>query len=101
MPGEQEDRRHIENMPVSAIDLDVTNNCVLACDYCFRGKKNSRRLSWEVAVKAIEWFIAESRDVKSLSVSLFGGEPLMEFELIKKLVPYSKEQTDRGCVPEW
>lgn len=74
------------------IDLDLTNNCVLACDYCFRGAKNPRRLSLETSKAAIDWFIKQSGDEKKLSVALFGGEPLMEFELIKKLVPYAKKQ---------
>lgn len=90
--GESETEKAVRSMPVTTIDLDMTNNCVLACDYCFRGKKNKRRLSWEVGTRAIDWLIGESRDKKKLSVSLFGGEPLMEFELIKRLVPYAKRQ---------
>lgn len=81
-----------KKMPLSIIDLDLTNNCVLACDYCFRGAKNPRRITLETAKAAIDWFIAESGDNKKLSVALFGGEPLMEFELIKKLVPYAVKQ---------
>jgi uncharacterized protein len=81
-----------ESMSLNTIDLDLTNNCVLACDYCFRGAKNQRRLSLETGKAAINWFIRESGNNKKLSVALFGGEPLMEFELIKQLVPYAKEQ---------
>lgn len=77
--------------PISTIDLDLTNNCVLACDYCFRGEKNRRHLTLETGKKAIDWFIKESGNRKKLMVALFGGEPLMEFELIKKLVPYAKD----------
>lgn len=83
-------------MSLSNIDLDLTNNCVLACDYCFRGAKNSRRLSLETGKTAIDWFIRESGNNKKLSVALFGGEPLMEFGLIKQLVPYAKEQADKA-----
>lgn len=82
----------IDEMPITSIDLDMTNNCVLACDYCFRGDKNKRRLSWEVGTRAIDWLIEMSQDQNSLSVALFGGEPLMEFELIKKLVPYAERK---------
>ena len=78
--------------PISKIDLDMTNNCVLACDYCFRGEKNPRKLTWEVGSRAIDWLIEKSQNEKKLSVSLFGGEPLMEFKLIKQLVPYAKEK---------
>lgn len=79
-------------MPITTLDLDLTNNCVLACDYCFRGAKNPRRLSLETGKAAIDWFIRQSQDQKKISVALFGGEPLMEFELIKQLVPYAKEE---------
>jgi uncharacterized protein len=77
---------------VTNIDLDLTNNCVLACDYCFRGAKNSRRLSLETGKAALDWFIKESGHNKKLTVALFGGEPLMEFELIKQLVPYGQQE---------
>ena len=80
------------NPPISKIDLDMTNNCVLACDYCFRGEKNPRKLTWEVGSRAIDWLIEKSQNEKKLSVSLFGGEPLMEFKLIKELVPYAKKK---------
>ena len=80
------------NPPISKIDLDMTNNCVLACDYCFRGEKNPRKLTWEVGSRVIDWLIEKSQNEKKLSVSLFGGEPLMEFKLIKKLVPYAKKK---------
>lgn len=95
MTKEPDAKRVLQDMPVTTMDLDMTNNCVLACDYCFRGKKNKRRLSWEVGTRAIDWLIDESRDKKKLSIALFGGEPLMEFELIKRLVPYAKSQAAR------
>jgi len=82
----------ISDMAVSSIDLDMTNDCVLACDYCFRGDKNKRVLSWEIGTKAIDWLIEMSKDQKNLSVALFGGEPLMQFPLIKRLVPYGKRK---------
>jgi uncharacterized protein len=85
-------KKVIKDMPITSMDLDMTNDCVLACDYCFRGQKNKRRLSWEVGTRAIDWLIEQSQDKKNLSVALFGGEPLMEFELIKKLVPYAQRQ---------
>jgi len=84
--------RMIEDMPITSIDLDMTNNCILACDYCFRGDKNKRRLNWEIGTRAIDWLIEMSQDQKNLSVALFGGEPLMEFNLIKKLVPYGERK---------
>ena len=82
----------IKNVPITHIDLDMTNNCILECDYCFRGKKNKQSLSWEVGIKAIDFLIQHSQNAKFLVISLFGGEPLLEFKLIKKLVPYAKQK---------
>ncbi len=50
--GQIKSKKQIKAMPISTIDLDLTNNCVLACDYCFRGKKNPRRLSLETGKAA-------------------------------------------------
>jgi uncharacterized protein len=96
MIAENKSQKPVRNPPISHIDLDLTNNCVLACDYCFRGPKNVRRLSLETGKAAIDFLIRESGDSKQVAVLLFGGEPLMEFELIKQLVPYAKEQVAKA-----
>jgi len=82
----------VDNMPITEIDIDVTNNCMLNCDYCFRGEKDSRRLSWETGTRAINWLIQQSQNKTDLRIAFFGGEPLMEFKLIKKLVPYAEQK---------
>ena len=81
-----------QEMPITAIDLDMTNDCVLRCDYCFRGQKENRYLTYEVGTRALDWLIENSGNAKSLSVALFGGEPLMHFKMIKRLVPYGKRK---------
>lgn len=78
--------------PISAIDLDVTNDCPLQCDYCFKGPKAKRYMTFEVAQRAVDWLIAASLGVRDLKVYLMGGEPLMAFDLIKKIVPYGKRR---------
>jgi len=82
----------VQDTPITAINLDVTNDCILRCDYCFRGKKNKQKLSWDVAAKTMDFLIRHSQDQRDLQVALFGGEPLMEFELIRKLVPYAEQK---------
>ena len=72
---------------ISAIDLDLTVKCNLACDYCFKEKTN-KDMSLETAQDAICWLIFASMDVKRLVVNFIGGEPLLRFDLIKKLVPF-------------
>jgi uncharacterized protein len=81
-----------ENIPITSIDLDITNDCQLQCDYCVRGKKNKQSMTWEVGAQAIDFLIRYSQDRKKVKVVLFGGEPLLEFDLIKKLVPYAQRK---------
>lgn len=78
---------------LNRINLKVTNNCNLACNYCFfsekyKHKKNDRFMSWEVAKKSIDYYIEHSYNMKSLSFHFYGGEPLLNFALIKKSVLY-------------
>ena len=81
-----------DQMPITSIDLDMTKNCILRCTYCFKGEKHSDPLSYEVGTRAIDFLIEESKDSKSINVSLFGGEPLMEFEMIKRIVNYGERR---------
>ena len=82
----------VTNTPIKGIDIDVTNDCVLRCDYCYRGEKNKQKLNWETAVKAIDFLIKHSKDQKKIFINFMGGEPLMEFELIKRLVLYAEKK---------
>ncbi|MGF0034676.1 Cys-rich peptide radical SAM maturase CcpM [Bariatricus sp. SGI.154] len=74
--------------------LQVTQNCNLRCEYCiYSGNYKTRghshkRMSFETAKKAIDFFIDHSREQNELFLGFYGGEPLLEFELIKKCVDY-------------
>ncbi|MBN2020674.1 MAG: SPASM domain-containing protein [Sedimentisphaerales bacterium] len=81
----------VVGMAISSIDLDVTVRCNLACDYCFK-EKNDADMSLETAQDAICWLIFASQNARRLLVSLIGGEPLLRFDLIKKLVPFAKRR---------
>lgn len=82
---------------LEAIVLQVTQQCNLRCEYCAysgqylnRGHKNVR-MSLETAKKGIEFLIENSRDVEQVNIGFYGGEPLLEFELMKKAILYAKE----------
>jgi uncharacterized protein len=85
-------RNEAKLKPITGIDLDITNNCILACDYCFKLEKDQSKLSWDIGIKAINWLIEESQGEKKLFIRFLGGEPLLEFKLIKKLVSYAKQK---------
>jgi uncharacterized protein len=82
-------------MAVTVLDLDVTKRCNLRCVYCFKSdnvKPGGARMSLDTALTAIDWLIAASYSAKELWVNLIGGEPLLEFPLIQRIVPYGKHK---------
>lgn len=81
---------------VKALCLHIAHDCNLACKYCFaeEGEYHGRRalMSFEVGKKALDFLIANSGSRRNLEVDFFGGEPLMNFEVVKQLVAYGREQ---------
>ncbi len=79
---------------VKALCLHVAHTCNLNCSYCFasQGKYKGDRalMSFEVGKQAFDFLIANSGTRKNLEVDFFGGEPLMNFEVVKQLVDYAR-----------
>lgn len=81
---------------VKALCLHISHDCNLACRYCFagEGEYHGERafMSFEVGKAALDFLIANSGNRRNLEVDFFGGEPLMNFEVVKQLVAYGREQ---------
>lgn len=81
---------------VKALCLHIAHDCNLACRYCFaeEGEYHGRRelMSYEVGKAALDFLIANSGSRRNLEVDFFGGEPLMNFQVVKDLVAYGREQ---------
>ena len=81
---------------VKALCLHSAHDCNLACRYCFaeEGEYHGRRalMSLEVGKKALDFLIANSGSRRNLEVDFFGGEPLMNWQVVKDLVAYGREQ---------
>ncbi len=81
---------------VKALCLHIAHDCNLACKYCFaeEGEYKGHRelMSYEVGKQALDFLIANSGNRKNLEVDFFGGEPLMNFQVVKDLVKYAREQ---------
>ncbi len=79
---------------VKALCLHIAHDCNLACKYCFaeEGEYHGRRalMSLEVGKKALDFLIANSGNRTNLEVDFFGGEPLMNWEVVKELVKYGR-----------
>ncbi|MBL6956671.1 MAG: nif11-like peptide radical SAM maturase [Chlorobium phaeobacteroides] len=81
--------------PIRNIALFITQNCNLACTYCYGkegGYGSSGHMNSATARKAIDWLIKQSGDIKTLGVAFFGGEPLLNFSLMKKVVEYARQR---------
>ena len=81
---------------VKALCLHIAHDCNLACRYCFaeEGEYHGRRalMSFETGKKALDFLIANSGNRRNLEVDFFGGEPLMNWQVVKDLVAYGREQ---------
>ncbi len=81
---------------VKALCLHIAHDCNLACKYCFaeEGEYHGGRslMSYEVGRKALDFLIANSGNRVNLEVDFFGGEPLMNFQVVKDLVAYGRSQ---------
>lgn len=81
---------------IKALCLLVAHTCNLNCEYCFasQGKYHGERalMSFEVGKQALDFLIAHSGTRTNLEVDFFGGEPLMNWEVVKQLVKYGREQ---------
>ena len=79
---------------VKALCLHIAHTCNLNCSYCFasQGKYHGKRalMSLEVGKRALDFLIENSGTRRNLEVDFFGGEPLMNFDVVKKLVEYAR-----------
>ena len=79
---------------VKALCLHIAHTCNLNCSYCFasQGKYHGERaiMSFEVGKRALDFLIEHSGTRRNLEVDFFGGEPLMNFQVVKDLVAYAR-----------
>ena len=86
-----ENELSMSKLGLAAIELNLTFNCNLACDYCFVRRKSAHdRMAFTTAKKAID-LLLERAAVPSVDITLIGGEPLLEFALIKQIVAYAMD----------
>lgn len=87
---------YCDNM-LGGVTLQVTQRCNLRCSYCpyssllYNNRNhNSQSMSFELACKAIDYYLLHSNNAKRLRIGFYGGEPLLELSLIKRIVSYIK-----------
>jgi len=79
--------------PIAHADVFITEDCNHRCDYCFvKGKNGLRAMTQDVARASVDFLLQSSRNMTWIQVLFFGGEPLLEFELIEYITRYGKER---------
>lgn len=93
---------HLKNKtnPINSIDLLISEDCNLACKYCFvkNGKYHgkSNLMSVDIGKKSIDFLIQKSASQQNLFICFFGGEPLINFNTLKQIVAYAIEQGEKN-----
>lgn len=81
---------------VKALCLHICHDCNLRCRYCFASTGNfggeRSMMSAQVGKKAIDFLIAQSQNRRNLEVDFFGGEPMMNFDVVKEIIKYAREK---------
>lgn len=97
---EQKEEKPIKSNLVKALCLHICHDCNLSCEYCFAGKGKykgkAEYMSIEVAKRAVDFLIKNSGNRKILEMDFFGGEPLMNLDVVKQTVSYAKEEGEKA-----
>lgn len=88
----------ILNRCLSDLTLQVTRNCNLRCRYCLFANKNGIErghekvnMPWLIAKRSVDFLYEHSKDARKLTIAFYGGEPMLNFSLIKKVTEYSAQ----------
>jgi uncharacterized protein len=83
--------------PIQTVVMNLTNQCNLSCQYCYefgadklaKPEGKPKFMDFETAKAAVDFLLAESGDRRSIHITFFGGETLMNFPLLKQVVTYA------------
>lgn len=92
--NEAKEEKYTPNRNVHNMVLELANDCNLNCKYCYGdggsyGRKREM-MSFETAKQAVDFLVANSGDIKELCIIFFGGEPLLNFKVMKAVIEYCK-----------
>ena len=86
----------IQASPVKAMCLNIAHDCNLRCEYCFAAKGDFGRgrmlMPLDIGKKAIDFLLEHSGSRHNLELDFFGGEPLMNFNVVKEVVAYARSK---------
>ncbi len=93
-----------EQSPIHSADVVITQNCSLRCSYCFAGEKHCQVMPEDRLKRCLDWLLSAdvSWDLKRLKINFWGGEPLLEWPLIERVVPWGyRKARETGKVIEF
>lgn len=86
----------LKQIPLTTVVLNINTGCNLSCTYCYKEDldtpQNQRKMNYDTAVQSIEMLINESPNQERYNVVFFGGEPLSNFALIKRVIDYAEKR---------
>lgn len=95
-----------EHFPLQTLVMNLTNQCNLSCQYCYEfgedkistpeGKK--KFMDWETAKSSVDFLLTQSEGRRSVHITFFGGETLMNFPLLRSVIDYSKARAAERSV---
>ena len=88
------------NFPITRASINITRRCNLKCKYCFTNGCTTGDMSEEIAYKSVDFLInnAVKSGEKQIEIGFWGGEPLLNWELLKKVVLYSEERCKQNNI---
>ena len=81
--------------PLGHLALFVTERCNLACEYCFAANMEGRDIDEGLARRAIGLLVGPGNPARRVGLSFWGGEPLVRFELVERLVRHARDEAAR------
>lgn len=81
--------------PVVTLEILLAQRCNMRCTYCYGGDGEYGKpgmMGPEIALAAVDWLMENSLDAEQVSVSFFGGEPLLNFPVLQQVVTYARQQ---------
>ena len=89
--GSERPPSSLERATICSMALFVTQACNLRCVYCYEEKTNGY-MDEKTAFQAVDWLFRQAGNIKKIYISFFGGEPFLNFPLIKKVAAYARER---------
>ena len=94
--GERPQKASVESTPLKALCLNISHACNMRCGYCFAGQgeygdSGQSLMPLETGKRAIDFLIENSEWRRNLDVDFFGGEPLLNWDVVKEVVKYARE----------